>query len=93
MSIKKRVIQVYLADIIGFILEKFHIISSNWIEDYTLMSSCDHAIISASSFSLFASLSNYHKSKKIIAPKYWLGYQQKKWLPNNIKFHQLKYYN
>ncbi len=77
----------------NFKKKKFHIINSNWINDYTLMSFCDHAIISASSFSLFASLSNYHKSKRIIAPKYWLGYQQKKWLPNNIKFHQLRYYD
>tara|TARA_Y100000389_G_scaffold202925_1_gene249760 strand:+ start:476 stop:1297 length:822 start_codon:yes stop_codon:yes gene_type:complete len=67
------------------------IITNNYISDYIFMAKCDHAIISASSFSLFAALSNFKKNKVIIAPKYWIGKKKKKWAPKNIKFKEIFY--
>ena len=61
----------------------FTIINDNWLLEFVAISKCKHAIISASTFALFAVLSK-DKSKIIIAPKYWIGHKKKTWRPKNL---------
>jgi hypothetical protein len=51
--------------------DRFHISSRNFMEDFELMTKCQHHIIANSSFSWWGAwLSN---SEKVIAPKKWFG--------------------
>jgi hypothetical protein len=50
--------------------------------DFTLMSLCDHHIISNSSFSWWSSYLSKNKNKKVVAPKNWFG---EKMLVTNLK--------
>lgn len=47
--------------------------SSNDLEDMSIMSSCEHNIISNSTFSWWAAWFNKNVNKKIVAPKIWFG--------------------
>lgn len=60
-------------------------------EDFLLMSLCQHAIISASSFSYWSAMINYNAKKIVIAPKYWLGFKSKIWYPPMIQNNKFRY--
>jgi hypothetical protein len=47
--------------------------SGNDLEDMSIMASCEHNIISNSTFSWWAAWLNNNKNKKIIAPSIWFG--------------------
>jgi hypothetical protein len=57
------------------------IIKSNTdLEDLAIMSSCEHNIISNSSFSWWSAWFNKNTSKKIVAPSIWFGpFGSKNW--------------
>ncbi len=59
--------------------------------DLVAMSTCSHAILSASSFAWWGAdlINNPHKI--IIAPEYWLGFKSKCWFPLQIKTAGFKY--
>jgi hypothetical protein len=54
--------------------------------DFSLMSLCKYGILSASSFSWWASYFSYQSylnlNHNFIAPKYWIGHRVKKWNPD-----------
>ncbi len=59
--------------------------------DLVAMSTCSHAIVSASSFAWWGAELINNPSKIIIAPKYWLGFKSKCWFPLQIKTAGFKY--
>jgi len=62
----------------------------------SLMSLCDAGILSASSFSWWAAhyaLIHNKKQGPFIAPKYWLGFSQKKWHPSGFHSAYLEYHD
>mgnify|MGYP001166509378 CR=1 FL=1 len=84
--------QYYLRDV--YKENKQLIISNNTAYvDLTIMSLCSSGILSASSFAfcgaLLAKINN--KENYFIAPKYWFGFQLKKWAPKNIKIDWITY--
>jgi hypothetical protein len=54
------------------------------LDDFYLMSSCHHQIISNSTFSWWASWLNTNPDKRIIAPKQWFGKQCKSIVTDDI---------
>jgi hypothetical protein len=71
---------------------EYRIISGNSeFDDFLMMSLCHHAIISASSFSYWSAMINFHDEKIVIAPKYWLGFKSKVWYPSTIKNNKFRY--
>jgi len=61
------------------------------LTDFALMASCSHAIVSASSFSWWAAILIDNPDRILIAPKYWLGFSRKTWLPPGLKSEYFKY--
>ena len=59
-------------------------------EDLALMSLCDGAIISNSSFSWWGAFL-IQNPVLIMAPKFWLGWQKKTWLPSEIATKKFNY--
>lgn len=63
------------------------------IDDFVIMSKCNHGILSASTFSWWsaymAKISN--PTGEFIAPKYWIGYNKKEWFPLWIESSWLRY--
>lgn len=63
------------------------------IVDFVIMANCNHGILSASTFSWWsaymAKISN--PSGEFIAPKYWIGYNNKEWFPPWIESNWLRY--
>jgi hypothetical protein len=53
--------------------ENFTFMEGTVIGDFSAMSSCDHHIISNSSYSWWAAWLNPNRSKRVIAPKRWFG--------------------
>lgn len=64
---------------------------SNATEDLIAIALCDHAIISPSTFSYWASILFYKNDKIIIAPKYWAGFKSKVWYPPTIETKLFQY--
>jgi hypothetical protein len=72
----------------------FHSIPlSSELLDFAAISGCDHAIISASTYSWWAAILNIEitKNKIIFAPKYWAGFKSEKWFPPYIESEKLLY--
>jgi hypothetical protein len=63
------------------------------IDDFVIMSNCNHGILSASTFSWWsaymAKISN--PTGEFIAPNYWIGYNKKEWFPLWIESSWLRY--
>jgi hypothetical protein len=70
-----------------------YIINNDYSIDFTLMSICDHGILSASSFAWWASVFVRGKSDNsiLIAPDYWIGHREKKWWPIGLKANWITY--
>lgn len=60
------------------------ITGQNAIDDFILMSMCNGGILSNSTYSYFAAVL-IDDPILLIAPKYWLGWKSKKWIPYGIK--------
>ncbi len=58
--------------------------------DIAIMHSCENAILSNSTLSWWG-VNLMSKKNKIIAPKYWLGWQSKIWYPKGIELDFVKY--
>jgi hypothetical protein len=73
--------------------ENIFISKNNEVDDFLLMSMCDHGILSASSFAFWAATLINKKSPtaNLIAPKYWAGHRINKWFPENFIFDWLIY--
>jgi hypothetical protein len=64
--------------------------------DFALMTKCDAAILSCSSFSWFGAYFmslNSTSKPKIFAPEYWLGFKSGIWYPKEIKSPIFEYVN
>ena len=61
--------------------------------DFAIMGLCNGGILSASSFAWWGAYFSRknNPSGLYIAPKFWLGYQSKKWVPPHIKTAWIKY--
>ena len=70
-----------------------YIVDNDYSIDFTLMSMCDHGILSASSFAWWASVFLKGKSENsiLIAPNYWIGHREKKWWPVRLKANWITY--
>ena len=55
------------------------------IHDFVGMSSCSHAVLSASTFAWWAADLIQNPNKIIIAPEFWLGFKTNSWFPTHIK--------
>ena len=87
---------IFLSDEIEKVKKIFENISNaqfvnfSMAEDLALMSLCDGAIISNSSFSWWGAFL-IQNPDFIMAPKYWLGWQKKKWIPSEIATKKFNY--
>jgi hypothetical protein len=63
------------------------------IADFALIASCSHAIISASSFSLWAALLIQNTDKLVVAPEYWTGFRRRTWFPLGVRNEAFHYIN
>lgn len=71
---------------------RFEVIkSSSAGEDFALMATCSHAIISASTFAWWAATLIKNPGRILIAPEYWAGFQKGIWFPPGIKSTQFNY--
>lgn len=59
--------------------------------DFAAISICDSAIISASTFSWWASSYISSSDKLILAPKFWLGFKANIWFPKYIRSNFINY--
>ena len=92
---------IFLGDDIKFISDHFSdipnstICSSSMLADFTLMTLCDHGILSPSTFSLSSALIKRSVSNSsdntYIAPLYWAGCSQRKWFPTGFNFSWIIY--
>ena len=66
--------------------KNFVIAAQDQFTELSIMSRCDHGILSASSFSLGAAyfVKENNEASVFIAPKYWFGHRKKSWLPINF---------
>jgi hypothetical protein len=61
------------------------------LDDFTLIASCGHAILSASSYSWWAAALIEGGQPLIVAPKYWLGFRKRLWFPTEIACDRFTY--
>ena len=63
------------------------------LECFSVMSKCGFGILSASTFSLCASLVGLANGKSgyYIAPRYWAGHRVKKWFPEGCQYNHIEY--
>ena len=66
------------------LINKTIIEGQNAIDDFILMTLCNGGIISNSTFS-YCAAELIKSPLYLIAPKYWLGWKSKKWIPYGIK--------
>jgi len=74
--------------------ERAIIIHNNLVDDLALMINCiGGAILSPSSFSLFAALTSFKVNPYFLAyaPEYWCGWRIGEWLPNSIQVPWITY--
>ena len=73
--------------------ENVLISNNNEIDDFILMTMCEHGILSASSFAFWAALLIKQKNPDsiLVAPQYWAGHRKQKWFPKHIKSDWLIY--
>ena len=76
-----------------FSSKRFNYISKGYLPSFFIMKNCDHGILSASTFSWWASYLASKNSNKnyYIAPNYWAGHKSKEFIPKKIKSSFLKY--
>ena len=75
--------------------DSVYISSNSYTTDFALMTKCNGGILSASSFSWWASYF-VHKQNidaKLLAPEFWIGHRKKVWYPLHIKTSFLEYVN
>ena len=71
---------------------RFEVIKSGSVgEDFAMMASCSHAIVSASTFSWWAATLINNPDKILVAPEFWAGFQKGIWFPPGIKSYQFNY--
>lgn len=54
-------------------------------DDFALIASCAHAVVSASSFSWWAASLIDNPARVLVAPKYWLGFSRRTWFPPDLE--------
>jgi len=59
--------------------------------DFSAITLCDAAIISASTFSWWAAKYIAKPKKIVMAPKYWMGFKSNIWFPKFIKSNSIQY--
>ena len=71
----------------------FYFSKNNEIDDFLFMTSCDHGVLSASSFAYWAAFCVKQKNNdaQLIAPKFWIGHRRNIWIPENFKSSWLSY--
>jgi hypothetical protein len=67
------------------VIADMSVISGSEADDFALLTQCDAVVSSNSTFSLTAALLN-SDAKLIVAPRYWLGFREGRWLPPEIEF-------
>ena len=65
--------------------DDFIYLSNSTIVDFQLIQHADYLILSNSSFSWWGGFLNT-KAKRIIAPKYWCGFEHQKFFPHSIDY-------
>ena len=87
---------IFLSDDSKYIEQEFRYIENKKISkntvgvDIAIMASCKNAVVSNSTLSWWGV--NLMKNRnKIIAPKYWLGWQSKIWYPVGIELDRVEY--
>ena len=97
---RDNVVFVFISDDPKFVEEHFSglknkVITSECMEvDFVVASMCDGGILSASTFSFWASMIAMHVNGAKLpfyAPKYWLGHAKKTWYPVSVKSADLTY--
>jgi hypothetical protein len=82
--------KVFVTDDISWVkqnfsnLNKSHFISDTEINDFQILMNCPICIIANSTFSWWAAMLNEQPNKIVFAPKYWMGYHEKKEIPEQI---------
>ena len=97
---KEKVTFVFMSDDPNYVEENFSelqntIITSESMEiDFVVASLCDGGILSASTFSFWASMIAMHVNGATLpfyAPTYWLGHASETWYPQSMKSVHLSY--
>jgi hypothetical protein len=90
---------IFVSDDTQYVNENFghlqnkYVSEANSSQDFALMSECDGAILSPSSFAWWASyfIKQKNDDSIFIAPKYWIGHRRKNWHPEFIQTTFLEY--
>jgi hypothetical protein len=82
----------YVQDIFGK-LDHVYLSKGSSLEDFAVMVSCSHGILSASSFSWWAAYFARcnHPESMFLAPEFWIGHRLKSWYPPFIESSLLTY--
>ena len=62
------------------------------LEDFAVMSLCDHAVMSPSTFTWWSAFAHPNPGKILMAPEYWAGFKSRSWFPACIKTDGIEYY-
>jgi len=81
---------IFITDDQSFVEKEFSYIPDKYIStqseiiDLQFLINADFCVLSNSSFSWWGAWLNNNQHKKVYAPKYWLGFKEKKYMPSGI---------